>query len=109
MRETAKMVNVMCMEFKRSAEKGADGDNASNEHTSTTTDASNEDESSAAEVQQLLIDWQTVCAAKAGDTRSARMRQVEHYLWVERVCVKYDLRYTGMCVKYDILYDSVCV
>ena len=53
------MVDVMCMEFQRSAEKGADGGNTSKEHTSiTTTDASSEDESNAVEVLQLLIDHQ---------------------------------------------------
>ena len=57
MRETAKMVDVICMEFQRSAEEGAAGSNTY-EHTSTITDTSNEDENSAAEVQQLLIDHQ---------------------------------------------------
>ena len=54
-RETAKMVDIMCMEFQRSAEEGADNGNTLNEHTSTTIDASNEDESSATEMQQLLL------------------------------------------------------
>ena len=55
MQEIAKMVNFMCMEFQCSAGEGADDGNASNEHTSTTIDTSNEDESSAAEMQQLLL------------------------------------------------------
>ena len=55
MQETEKMFDVICMEFQRSADEGEDGGNTS--HTShTTTDESREDESSEAEVQQLLND-----------------------------------------------------
>ena len=49
MRETAKMIDGMCMEFQCSVKEGADGGNALKEHTpTTTTNASSEDESSAA-------------------------------------------------------------
>ena len=52
-------MSYACMKLQRSAEEGEDGGNASKEHTSnTTTDASSEDESSEAEVQQLLNDHQ---------------------------------------------------
>ena len=59
--ETEKIVDVICMEIQRSEEEGEAGSNASKEHTSTTIatiDASSEDESSEAEVQQLLNDHQ---------------------------------------------------
>ena len=52
------MIDVLCMEAWRSTDEGDDGDGTSKEHTSTTIDASNEDKSTAAEAQQLLIDHQ---------------------------------------------------
>ena len=57
MRGTAKTVDVICMDIQRCAEVGEDNSNTSKERTSTTTiDAYSEDESSEAEVQQLLCD-----------------------------------------------------
>ena len=59
MQAPEKSIDVVCMESQRGEEAGDESSNTSKEHTSTTTaDAYVEDESSEAEVQQLLYDYQ---------------------------------------------------
>ena len=57
MRETDRMLDVLLIEFQRGVDVGEDGSKALREHIST-TNASSEDESSAAEAQQISNDLQ---------------------------------------------------